>query len=103
LGANQTGVTIGTVNNLGTNAKAHVNGEVADVLKTDALPEMTAGIPPAAPTFLQAIMYLFMKFRNKQTATATEEKIYDNSGTVIAKATISDDGTTTSKEQFEAP
>jgi len=103
LGANQAGVTIGTVNNLGTNAKAHVNGEVADVLAADLLPEMAPGKPPSTPTFLQAIMYLYMRIRNKQVATSSEEKIYNNAGAVIAKATISDDGAITTKEQFEAP
>jgi hypothetical protein len=103
LGANQSGATIGTVNNLGPNAKAHVNAEVVDVMAADLLPEMVAGKPPSTPTFLQAIMYLYMKLRNKQSATPAEEKIYNNSGAVITKATISDDGNQTTKEQFEAP
>jgi len=103
LAANQSGATVGTVNNLGTNAKAHVNAEVADVLKVDTLPEQAAGAPPSTPTVFQAIWYLFARMINKQTSTDSEEAIFNGSGTKVAKATVTTDGVTTTKEKMEAP
>lgn len=102
LNASQTGVTIGTVNNLGTNAKAHVNAEVVDALFTDTIAELS-GTPGATPTMAQALMLLYMMVRNRHTASATEEKVYNNAGTAIAKATVSDSGTVFTKDQYVAP
>jgi len=39
-------------------------------------------------------MLLYMAFRNASKATATLRQILDDAGTVIAKATMSDDTTT---------
>lgn len=102
LNASQSGVTIGTVNNLGTTARSQINSEVVDALFTDTLSEL-ASMPGANPTIAQAIMLLFMMIRNKHTATSSEEKIYNNSGAAIAKATVSDSGSTFTKEQYGAP
>jgi hypothetical protein len=44
-----------------------------------------------------------MALRNKQTQTASELAIYNNAGTKIAKATVSDNGVTFQKENFGAP
>lgn len=103
LAANQSSVTIGTVNALGTQAKADVLQQVQDALGVDALTELTAGTPPANPTLKQAIMFAYMALRNKRIATSEEEKIYNNADTAIARATLSDDGVTTTKEKFTAP
>lgn len=99
LGASQTGVTIGTVNALGTSALASVLTQIRTALGTDTIPELSS-IPSATPTINQALMIMFMGLRNKHTATGTQEKIYNNAGTVISTASVTDDGTTYSKEQF---
>lgn len=99
LGSNQSGVTIGTVNSLGSTARTQVNDEVLDVLATDTVSELTS-IPGATPTMRQILMLLYMAMRNKRTASTTEEKVYNNSGTAIATATVSDSGTQFTKEQF---
>lgn len=103
LNADQSGVTIGTVNNLGTNAKGHVNAEVADVLYTDTISELLSGAPSATPTIANAVMLLYMALRDKRTASTDEVKIYNNAGSVICKAAVSDNGVQFTKEQFGAP
>lgn len=102
LAANQSGVTIGTVNALGTQAKADVKQQAQDSLGVDTLAELTVGVPPALPTIKQALMLAYMALRNKRIATAAVEKIYNSAGSAIAAATLSDDGVTTTKEQFVA-
>lgn len=99
LGSNQSGVTIGTVNALGSTARTQINDEMLDVLYTDTLSELSS-IPGATPTIASVFKLLYMMARNKRTATSTEEKIYNNAGTAIATATVSDNGTTFTKEQF---
>lgn len=83
--------TLAALNNL---SAAEVNAQVVDVLRTDTLSENAQGIPPATPTFQEAVMLLYMRLRNKLTTTATELGIYNDAGTKIAKKTLSDDGTT---------
>ena len=106
LTASQSGVTISnvttvaTVNNLGASATAQVNTQMADVLKVDTITEQSAGVPPAAPTFEQAIDYIYMAWRNKVLTTASVTSISNDAGTTIASAVISDDGTTFTKNEF---
>lgn len=99
LGASQSGVTIGTVNSLGATAQSQVNDQVLDVLATDTVSELSA-IPAATPTMRSILMLLYMAIRNKRTASTSEEKIYNSSGTAIATAVVSDSGTTFTKENF---
>jgi hypothetical protein len=103
LNPSQTSVTIGTVNALGTQAKADVNAEVVDVFRTDTLSELASGAPTATPTLATAVTLLYMALRNKATESASEFKIYNNSGTAICKATVSDSGVEFTREQLGAP
>lgn len=103
LNASQTGVTIGTVNALGSTATGQVNAEMADVLTVDTVAEQSSGAPPSATTIAKMIGYLYMTLRNKNTQTSTEFAIYNNAGTKIAKATCSDNGVTFTKENLIAP
>jgi hypothetical protein len=99
LGASQTGVTIGTVNALGSSALASILTQIRTALSSDTMTELT-GITGAQPTIHQALMLLYMSLRNEHTATGSQEKIYNNSGSTITTATVSDDGTTYTKGQF---
>lgn len=99
LGASQTGVTIGTVNQLGTTAAGQVNDEILDVIATDTNAELSS-IPSSTPTIRQILMLVYMALRNKRTASTTEEKIYKANGTVIGTASVSDSGTQFTKENF---
>lgn len=80
--------------------KTSVNGEVVDALGTDTLAELSQGAPPATPTIKQALMLLYMAFRNERTSTDSLLNIKNDAGTVICKATLSDDGTTFTKAEF---
>lgn len=52
--------------------------------------------PPASTTIINKINFLYKAWRNKKTQTATQYSLYaDDASTVDHKATISDDGTTT--------
>lgn len=80
---------------------AAVNGEVVDVLRTDVntLPGQVA--PTNTPTFEEAIMFLYKAWRNKKEQTGTEFSLYNDAGAVVdQKATVSDDGTTTTVEEI---
>lgn len=70
-------------------------------LSDAAISEITgASDIPATPTLRQAIMLLYMWLRNNSQATATERRVFNNAGTEILDATMSDDGTTFSQGQL---
>ena len=79
---------------------ADVNTQVSDVIKTDTISEMAQGAPAATPTLEDAIMYLYMYFRNEVTQTATVLSLKNDGGTVITKATVSDDTTIFTKGEM---
>lgn len=99
LGASQAGVTIGTVNSLGSTAQGQVNDQVLDVLAVDTVSELSS-LPAATPTMRQILMLIYMALRNKRTASTTQEKIHNAAGTAIATASVSDSGTTFTKDNF---
>lgn len=103
LNSNQSGVTIGTVNSLGSTAVAQVATEISDALRVDTLPEPSAGVPPATPAIASLLMYLFCTWRNQTTDSTTESKVRNNAGTVLTKATLSDSGSEFTKGQYGAP
>jgi hypothetical protein len=79
---------------LSATMKTSINAEMVDVIGTDTIAEMAQGIPPATPTLKQALMYLYMALRDETNTTATLITIKNDAGTVICKATLSDDATT---------
>jgi hypothetical protein len=99
LASNQSGVTIGTVNNLGASASASVKTQVDASVGSDTIAELT-GVPAATPTLKTAIMFLFMALRNKRTTTATTAGINNSSGASITTAALSDDSVTFTKNNF---
>lgn len=100
LNASQTGVTIGTVNALGSTATSQVNAEVVDALFTDLISELTVGAPSSTPTIAKALMALYMAWRNSTTQSTTELKVRNNAGSVIFKAATTDSGSEFTKGQF---
>lgn len=90
------GNVTGSVGSLATQAKADVNAEVVDVLATDTYAEPGQGTPSATLSLAAKINYLFKAWRNKKTQTSSTYSLYaDDASTVDQKATVSDDGTTT--------
>lgn len=66
------------------------------------LAELAQAIPPATPRPDQALMLLYMALRNRVETTSTVQKLHNDGLTVIAKATLSDDGTTFRREELVA-
>lgn len=94
------GNVTGSVGSLATQAKADVNGEVVDALNVDTYSELSA-VPSATPTIRQMIHLLFMGFKNKVTTTGTQLKVHkDDSTTVLSTQSVSDDGTTFTKDKM---
>lgn len=100
LNADQSTVTIGTVNALGAQAKSDVADAVIGVNNTAlSLPGQAA--PPGSPTPNEMWTWLYKVMRNRKQQTATEWRLLaDNETTVDAKATVSDDGTTATKQEI---
>lgn len=102
LVADQSAVTIGTVNALGATAKADVNAEMVDTLTVDTMAELAQAIPAANPTIVTALMASYMQTRNKFDVTASFLEVHNNAGVVIFKKSLSDDGTTYSEAETVA-
>lgn len=99
LGSSQTGVTIGTVNAIGSTGLTSILTQIRTALSTDTMTELVS-VPSATPTIYQALMISYMALRNEHTTTSSQEKIKNNAGTVIGTAAVSDNGTTYTKGQF---
>lgn len=76
-------------NQLGTQAKADVDAECDGALET-VMSELSIGAPTATPTIKEALMLIYMVLRNKALNDASYLYIYNSSGTVIAKAQVSE-------------
>ena len=79
---------------------AQVNAEVVDVLFTDTISELSQAQPSATPTIATAVMLPYMTLRNKLDTTASLLEVHNDAGTVIAKKTLSDNGTTYSEAKM---
>ncbi len=86
---------------MGDTALSEINAEIVDVVRTDTSAEPSQGAPPATPTLEEMITYLYFKMRNKTETTSAEDAMYDNAGTTkVMKATLADNGTTFTKEEY---
>lgn len=82
--------------------------KVADHVWDETITEPSAGAPSATPSMRVLLSWLWMQFRNnftftKLTSTTAESKIRNNAGTILAKSSDSDDGTTSSTGKLGAP
>lgn len=89
-------------NQLGTQAKADVNAEVVDVLKTDTVSEPAQAAPSDTPTLEAMVNYLYRALINKVDVTGSVKRFHNAAGTVIWKKALSDDGTTYSEAKGAA-
>ena len=64
------------------------------------LAELPQGIPPANPRPDQFAMLFYMALRNRAQVTATELAIFNDALVKIAKAALSDDGTTFQRDEM---
>jgi hypothetical protein len=67
---------------------------ISAALLASVLAELTQAQPPITPSVAQALMLAYMALRNNRLVTATTDSIENDAGVVIAKATVSDDGST---------
>ena len=97
-----TGNVSGSIGSLAAQAKADVNAEVVDVMNVDTIAELAQAIPSATPTHRQAIMLLYMAFRNKLDVDANNKEVHNDAGTVVCKKALTDNGTTYSEAEMVA-
>lgn len=98
-----TGTTIpAQITGLNDLSAAQVNAEVVDVLTVDAHAEPT-GVPTANESIGDKIGYLFMMARNQVTVTSSKKVFFDDSGTAEFEKDLSDDGTTYTETEANAP
>lgn len=64
------------------------------------LAELSVGVPSATPLSEEAIALLYMAMRNKLTTTSSLLSVHNDAGVVIAKATLSDNGSTFTREEM---
>ena len=87
---------------MSTSMKAEINTEVADVLKTDTISELTT-TPGANPTFERALMMLYMALRNEADSTDSVTRIKNNSGSVVSQATITESASQVTRGKYQDP
>ena len=92
--------TKNTLDDLNDVSASGVNAEVADVINTDAQAE-PAAVPAANAALSDKVDWLFALARNKVLQTAGLQTLRnDADGADIATATVSDDGTTTTRAEW---
>jgi hypothetical protein len=80
---------------------ADVNAQVLDVLTVDTFAEPSA-VPAATSTLKDKLVWLFTLGRNTVTQTATTQTVRDDAdATDVATASVSDDGTTFTRDQWQ--
>ncbi len=89
-----------TVSSRSTVTTAQVNAEIVDALSTDTYAEPSS-VPAANASIVAKLGWLFTLGRNKITQTDSTQTVYaDNGSTPIATATVSDDGTTATRNKM---
>lgn len=102
VGGNVTGNVTGSVGSLATQAKADVNAEVLTVLNVTTFPEPT-GVPAATATLSSKIGRLHQALRNQVDVTSTKKTFYDDAAAALWEKDLSDNGTTFSESEGNAP
>lgn len=101
VGSVTAGVTVTTNNDkAGYALTAGERTAITTALLATALVELAQAQPSATPALNDALMLLYMGLRNGRTVTATTDSIRNNAGAVVAKAAVSDDGTTFTRAQM---
>lgn len=91
----------GTDTTLSTVTTAQVNAQVLDVIFTDIFAEMSQGAPPASPTVVEMLNYIYRAYRNKTEVTSASTVVYDDAGsTVLFKSVLADDSVTFTKGEY---
>ncbi len=95
------GVGLTALGGMSTVMKAQVNAEMVDVESVDLVTQPGQELLAANQTRDKMLAFVYKGFRNKLEQNATEIKMYnDDASTVDQKATISDDGTTYTRNEL---
>ena len=90
---------LGALNDI---SPAQVNAEVVDVVNVDTFGEPT-GVPGATVTLVEKIGRLYMVLRNGLTVSATKKQFLDDGGAAEWEKDLSDDGSTYTESEGNAP
>jgi hypothetical protein len=92
VAGNVFGNVIGTIGGLAAQAKTEVNAEVADVVKIDTIPDRAVAVPPATPTFEQALSYIYLDAISKKVLNSTtgKKQLFNKAGVKIAEGNATD-------------
>src|SRR3990167_3506364 len=85
---------------IGTAAFSQIAANLVWSTGASVMPELGQAQPVATPVPRDALALLYMALRNRLTVDATTLTVNNDAGTVIAKATVSDDGTTFTRTKF---
>ena len=106
VGSVTAAVTVGTNNDKTGYSLATTPPTAAQVatqvLTSTNLSENAQGLPPVTPTLAELLMYFYMEWRNTATSTASLKAVENDAGSVISKASLSDDGTTFTKSKMQS-
>lgn len=92
----------GTLSIAGAIKTDDVAAILADTVEmTGSLAEPSQGKPPVNATFLQMQQWFWAAFTKDGIATATQRSIKNDAGTILAKGTMADDGTTFNQGKLE--
>ena len=83
--------------------QVEANAACVDVITVDTISELAQAQPAATPTLSSAVMLMYMALRNRldiDTTSTDFKEIYNDAGTVIAKKTLTDDGTVYSEAKM---
>lgn len=83
-----------------TSIKSSIRNEVIEILRSDPSIELSS-IPNTSAPLDKQIQFLFQYFRNKRTVTNTSETMFkENAVTPLGTSTLTDDGTTFTKNEM---
>jgi len=95
------GNVTGSIGSLAAQAQTDVKTQAVAALNTDTYAEPGQVTPSATTTLVDKIGHLYKNMRNKKTQTSGVFSLYNDAGTVVdQKTTVSDDGTTATKDKI---
>jgi hypothetical protein len=94
------GLTFTVANQVDSNVITKTGFGLASSGLDSVLVSDLAGVPTLTAKIVDAIAFLYMGLRNLRTTTASQDKVSNDSGSTIGTATVSDDGTTFTKNKY---
>jgi len=96
------GASLTDLGGMSSGMKTEVNVEALDVLNVDTFAEPT-GVPPSTDSIVDKIGFIYMALRNRVDITSSKKKFYDDAGNAEWEKDLTEDGTTYSESEGNAP